>query len=562
MARCRSVPALVALTPSTAASSALESSAWYLSAITSRSRGGERGERGADGVALARRARPPRRGRARRAARASRRSAARLRRRSSSSAALRTMPNSHARGDPAAGVEARAPLVGALERLGGDVLGGRAVAQERRGVGEDVVPRLAVERVEVERARRGGGEGRGGGRHTLTTIVCGIHHRSALDSFAPMRRRAVVALLVLALFPAAAAAKEPQPWATVNVCDTAKQPDAIGIRASMPGHTEGRAAVDALPGPVPRRPTASGSTSRTPTPAGARSAPRRARRSSPAGASRSRSRPRPVDAARRRALPLAPRRHAAAPARGRPPRPATAPAPAPTRRATPPPPACWQLSEQPRVVGDDAGDAEPLEPADARRLVDGPHVELAAGLAHGAHEPRRDEPPVGHQRVAAAGGHVGARRARAASRAGRRRRRRPGSLVSQAVVGSFLSRGTRPAEPQRRLQRADRTSERIQHRGDERALDQPVLAQRVDDALLVARELEVDVELDAVERAGREVGEALLERRRAVDVPVVVREQQRPASGASGARAARRTRSCPRRAAAPRRTTRACCRGR
>jgi hypothetical protein len=25
------------------------------------------------------------------------------------------------------------------------------------------------------------------------------------------------------------------PWATVNVCDTAKHPDAIGIRASMPG---------------------------------------------------------------------------------------------------------------------------------------------------------------------------------------------------------------------------------------------------------------------------------------------------------------------------------------
>ena len=100
MARCRSVPALVGLTPRTSASSALESSAWYLSAITSRSRGGQRRERGADGVAL--------RGELGRlvgaggsaAARASRRSAARLRLRSSSSAALRTMPNSHARGEP------------------------------------------------------------------------------------------------------------------------------------------------------------------------------------------------------------------------------------------------------------------------------------------------------------------------------------------------------------------------------------------------------------------------------------------------------------------------------
>ena len=42
---------------------------------------------------------------------------------------------------------------------------------------------------------------------------------------------------------------------------------------------------------------------------------------------------------------------------------------------------------------------------------------------------------------------------------------------------------------------------------------QPVLAQRVDDALLVAGELEVDVELDAGEARAGEVVEALLERR-------------------------------------------------
>jgi hypothetical protein len=48
----------------------------------------------------------------------------------------------------------------------------------------------------------------------------------------------LLALLVLLAVcaPAGAAAKKPlQPWATVNVCDTAKHPDAIGIRASMPG---------------------------------------------------------------------------------------------------------------------------------------------------------------------------------------------------------------------------------------------------------------------------------------------------------------------------------------
>jgi hypothetical protein len=54
-----------------------------------------------------------------------------------------------------------------------------------------------------------------------------------------MRRALVAALLALALAPAAAVARDPAQWATVNVCDTAKQPDAIGIRASMPGTPKG-----------------------------------------------------------------------------------------------------------------------------------------------------------------------------------------------------------------------------------------------------------------------------------------------------------------------------------
>ena len=54
-----------------------------------------------------------------------------------------------------------------------------------------------------------------------------------------MRIALVVALLAVAVFPASAAAKEIAPWATVNVCDTAKQPDSIGIRASMPGTPRG-----------------------------------------------------------------------------------------------------------------------------------------------------------------------------------------------------------------------------------------------------------------------------------------------------------------------------------
>ena len=54
-----------------------------------------------------------------------------------------------------------------------------------------------------------------------------------------MRRALLVALLTLVVFPAGAQAREAPLWATVNVCDTAKQPDRIGIRASMPGTPKG-----------------------------------------------------------------------------------------------------------------------------------------------------------------------------------------------------------------------------------------------------------------------------------------------------------------------------------
>jgi hypothetical protein len=42
---------------------------------------------------------------------------------------------------------------------------------------------------------------------------------------------------VLLVVPGAFAEQDPEPdlWATVNVCDTARHPDTIGIRGSMPG---------------------------------------------------------------------------------------------------------------------------------------------------------------------------------------------------------------------------------------------------------------------------------------------------------------------------------------
>jgi hypothetical protein len=44
---------------------------------------------------------------------------------------------------------------------------------------------------------------------------------------------------LLAPSAAVAALLDPEPWATVNVCDTARQPDTVGIRAAMPGSPKG-----------------------------------------------------------------------------------------------------------------------------------------------------------------------------------------------------------------------------------------------------------------------------------------------------------------------------------
>ena len=41
---------------------------------------------------------------------------------------------------------------------------------------------------------------------------------------------------ILLLVPSAAQAGTKNLWATVNVCDTAKQPDKMGVRARMPGN--------------------------------------------------------------------------------------------------------------------------------------------------------------------------------------------------------------------------------------------------------------------------------------------------------------------------------------
>jgi hypothetical protein len=54
-----------------------------------------------------------------------------------------------------------------------------------------------------------------------------------------MRRALLVVVLSLLVTATPAHARQAALWATVNVCDTAKQPDRIGIRASMPGTPKG-----------------------------------------------------------------------------------------------------------------------------------------------------------------------------------------------------------------------------------------------------------------------------------------------------------------------------------
>jgi hypothetical protein len=48
-------------------------------------------------------------------------------------------------------------------------------------------------------------------------------------------RLAALALLLVALVPAADAAASPSVWATVNICDSPAAPDSMGVRASMAG---------------------------------------------------------------------------------------------------------------------------------------------------------------------------------------------------------------------------------------------------------------------------------------------------------------------------------------
>ena len=267
---------------------------------------------------------------------------------------------------------------------------------------------------------------------------CGAIHHSGLDGNVRNRSRLACSARTCAVhrhrparrrpapLPAASARRRrrrPTLWATVNVCDTATHPNPIGIRGCMPGLGAAHAHVHALPRPVPRRGEGSGATSK---PARRlRLAPRRRR---PAAATHDAGwsfefEP-PAPAARTCCAASSRSSGGAAGAscgarprvdRGRAPRHGRRRARGLQRR---------DLRDRLTAQASNRRGSFVITPvtpsassaADPRRVVDGPDVELAARLAQRAHEPRRDEPPVRHQRVAAAGAHVRGARPRAAAR--------------------------------------------------------------------------------------------------------------------------------------------------
>lgn len=65
-----------------------------------------------------------------------------------------------------------------------------------------------------------------------------MHHNASYIHKRMTLRMTAAALIGLALLPAASAARTADQralWATVNVCDTLRHPDTIGVRGSMPG---------------------------------------------------------------------------------------------------------------------------------------------------------------------------------------------------------------------------------------------------------------------------------------------------------------------------------------
>ena len=286
-----------------------------------------------------------------------------------------------------------------------------------------------------------------------TTTAPGMHHRrtncATAASSTVLAGTCVASSIILALIAALAAppagrrprAARPTVWATVNVCDTQKQPEPDRHPRLDAGLTRtsrmymrfrvqfqndegagarsraGRCGLRLGPrrGGAPRR-------ARRRLELRVQAAGRPAARTSCAASCRSSGARQARGEARSRAC-----TEAATPAPRAPSRPTSAPRPA--------------RSPERDQASNSRGSfvITPVTPSasSARiraRVVDRPHVEVAAGVAQRPHEPRRDELPVRHQRVAAAGAHVlGGDPGQPPARVAAAARRRAASVSGEAV---------------------------------------------------------------------------------------------------------------------------------
>ena len=164
--------------------------------------------------------------------------------------------------------------------------------------------------------------------------------------------------------------------------------------------------------------------------------------------------------------------------------------------------------EQPRIVGDHAGHAERLEAADPRQLVDRPDVELAAGAADGPDQragstSRQWAMIASHRPAAERPGRPGGQQPRASASTTAVR----GHRISGCAERVATQLGHRPAQPHAGLGGADqRPGSRGYWLEISARSSRPCSRSASSTSQLVAGELEVDVELDAVEGARRRGG--------------------------------------------------------
>ena len=228
-ARCRRVPACGLADADHAGDLPLDSPAWNFRAISSRSRGSTP-ERGADGGAAVRVVVGP--GDPSAAGSMTKvavpRSSPQLVERG-----IASDPEQPGALGPAGPVEA-APLSTARARTERrDVLGGGAIAQQRGHVGVDVRSAGAVERLERRGWCRSRRQRHGRGSHVRTTNEAAFITGGAIFVAMPVRR--MVLCVSSRSPPCRRAPRRTRALGDDEICDTASNPDTIGVRGSMPG---------------------------------------------------------------------------------------------------------------------------------------------------------------------------------------------------------------------------------------------------------------------------------------------------------------------------------------